>query len=284
MAVEGLIPTIDTESQLRVLREMQQKEYLMDELLSRLDKKVNQLESINEKLEQTDVKKDDFISIATHELKSPIQPILGFAELAQSGMISQKEAWDGVVEMANKLQNLMGVILDANKIDRDSLNLLLSEVNIKKLVDEAVIISRSSPDCQVPILNQLPDSLVTYADRVRLGEVFQNLINNSIKFTSRGMIKITGKINEKEGIITLRFSDTGSGIPKSVLPNLFEKFVTDNPDDKKPGSGLGLYVSKGIVKAHGGKIYANDNESGGATFTIKIPVLNEKQARAKVQN
>ncbi|MDX1533357.1 MAG: HAMP domain-containing sensor histidine kinase, partial [Nitrosopumilaceae archaeon] len=230
MAVEGLIPTIDTESQLRVLREMQQKEYLMDELLSRLDKKVNQLESINEKLEQTDVKKDDFISIATHELKSPIQPILGFAELAQSGMISQKEAWDGVVEMANKLQNLMGVILDANKIDRDSLNLLLSEVNIKKLVDEAVIISRSSPDCQVPILNQLPDSLVTYADRVRLGEVFQNLINNSIKFTSRGMIKITGKINEKEGIITLRFSDTGSGIPKSVLPNLFEKFVTDNPD------------------------------------------------------
>ncbi len=282
MAVEGLIPTIDTESQLRILRELRQKEFLMDYLINRLEKKVNHLEDLNDKLSKTDSKKDDFISIATHELKSPIQPILGFAELAKSGDVSQEEAWDGVVEMAVKLQNLMGVILDANKIDRDSLNLLLSNVNIKELVEEAVIIARTSPDCHVPIINNLPKDLITFADRVRLGEVFQNLINNSMKFTERGMIKISGSIKNNE--IILRFTDTGNGIPKSILPNLFEKFATMNPEDKKPGSGLGLYVSKGIVHAHGGKIYANDNESGGATFTIKLPIINESKAQKMVQN
>lgn len=283
MAVEGLITTIDTESQIRVLRELQQKEYLMDALINTLSMKVNQLEDINNKLSLTDLKKDDFISIATHELKSPIQPILGFAELAKSGDISQEEAWAGVVEMAQRLQNLMGVILDANKIDRDSLNLLFSKVNMKELVEEAVIITRASPECKVPIINHMDNELFTYADRVRLGEVFQNLLNNAIRFTERGMIQISSSIDKKNNQIVLRFTDSGQGIPKEILPRLFEKFVTKNPDNKKPGSGLGLYVSMGIVKAHGGKIYVNDNECGGATFTVKIPIINEKEVQSKIK-
>lgn len=255
-----------------VMKDMLQNQYLMESLTNKLNEKITEIEELNIKLAKANSKKDDFMSIATHELKSPIHPILGFAELVKKGIITQDEAWNGVVEMATQLQNLMGVILDANHIDRDSLKLSLMKVDVKELINQKITISKSSPDCNVPILCELEGDFVIIADQVRLGEVFQNLLNNSIKFTKRGTIKVSGSIHKENNEIILRFSDSGTGIPEEIQSDIFEKFITKNLDSQKPGSGLGLFVCKGIIEGHGGKIYANNNDSGGATFTIKLPI------------
>ena len=117
-----------------MVNELEQKEIRLDETITMLNKKITQMKILNARLVRLEIKKDDFISIAAHELKSPLQPILGFAELVNSGDIDQKIAWEGVIEMTHKLQGLMTVILDANKIDRDSLTLSLSKVNVHELI------------------------------------------------------------------------------------------------------------------------------------------------------
>lgn len=258
--------SLHTLSELRFIQKMNKS------LTTKLNKKIHQIEKLNKTLSEQNSKKDDFISIATHELKSPIHPILGFAELAKTGIMSNEEAWDGVVEMATQLQNLIGVILDANHIDRNSLKLAFSEINLKDIITQKVMIAKASPDCLVPIECELGDDMVISGDVVRLGEVFQNLLNNSVKFTESGLIKVSGYVDKSNNEILLRFSDTGKGIPNDVEHNIFEKFVTKNSDSQKPGTGLGLFVCKGIIESHGGKIYANNNLESGATFTIILPI------------
>jgi signal transduction histidine kinase len=258
---------VHTLNELRFIQKMNKS------MTTQLNKKIHQIEKLNKNLSEQNSKKDDFISIATHELKSPIHPILGFAELAKTGIMSNEEAWEGVVEMATQLQNLIGVILDANHIDRQSLKLSFSDVNLKSIITQKVMISKSSPDCMVPIVSELGDDMIISGDEVRLGEVFQNLLNNSVKFTETGLIKVSGYVDKSNNEVLLRFSDTGKGIPKDVENRIFDKFVTKNSDSQKPGTGLGLFVSKGIIESHGGKIYANNNFlENGATFTIILPI------------
>jgi len=264
---------VHTLNELRFIQKMNKS------LTTQLNKKIHQIEKLNKNLSEQNSKKDDFISIATHELKSPIHPILGFAELAKTGIMSNDEAWEGVVEMATQLQNLIGVILDANHIDRQSLKLSFSEINLKSVITQKVMISKSSPDCMVPIVSELGDDMIISGDEVRLGEVFQNLLNNSVKFTETGLIKVSGYIDKSNNEVLLRFSDTGKGIPKDVENHIFDKFVTKNSESQKPGTGLGLFVSKGIIESHGGKIYANNNFlEKGATFTIILPISQSDQA------
>ena len=268
----------EDQEEVHTLNELRFIQKMNKSLTTQLNKKIHQIEKLNKNLSEQNSKKDDFISIATHELKSPIHPILGFAELAKTGIMSNDEAWDGVVEMATQLQNLIGVILDANHIDRQSLKLSFSEINLKSIITQKVMISKASPDCMVPIVSELGDHMIISGDEVRLGEVFQNLLNNSVKFTETGLIKVSGYVDKSNNEVLLRFSDTGKGIPKDVENHLFDKFVTKNSDSQKPGTGLGLFVSKGIIESHGGKIYANNNFlEKGATFTIILPITQSDQ-------
>jgi signal transduction histidine kinase len=268
----------EDQEEVHTLNELRFIQKMNKSLTTQLNKKIHQIEKLNKNLSEQNSKKDDFISIATHELKSPIHPILGFAELAKTGIMSNDEAWDGVVEMATQLQNLIGVILDANHIDRQSLKLSFSEINLKSIITQKVMISKASPDCMVPIVSELGDDMIISGDEVRLGEVFQNLLNNSVKFTETGLIKVSGYVDKSNNEVLLRFSDTGKGIPKDVENHLFDKFVTKNSDSQKPGTGLGLFVSKGIIESHGGKIYANNNFlEKGATFTIILPITQSDQ-------
>ena len=268
----------EDQEEVHTLNELRFIQKMNKSLTSQLNKKIHQIEKLNKNLSEQNSKKDDFISIATHELKSPIHPILGFAELAKTGIMSNDEAWEGVVEMATQLQNLIGVILDANHIDRQSLKLSFSEINLKSIITQKIMISKSSPDCMVPIVSELGDDMIISGDDVRLGEVFQNLLNNSVKFTETGLIKVSGYVDKSNNEVLLRFSDTGKGIPKDVENHIFDKFVTKNSESQKPGTGLGLFVSKGIIESHGGKIYANNNFlEKGATFTIILPITQSDQ-------
>ena len=251
------------------------------DLKKEVDLKTIELKTANEKLKELDKMKDEFIGIASHELKSPIQPILGFAELAKAGDIDQKEAWDGVLELANKLQDLANAVLDVTRIENNRLELQLEKIPINDIILEITKSQKISLKKPIIIRENLDENIVVEVDRVRIGQVFRNLLNNAIKFTPKGTITIDTHVYPDENKIQVRVLDTGLGIPNEVLPRIFEKFVTKGlKHGEQSGTGLGLFLCKGIIEAHGGKISAQNNFDGGATFEFTIPVVNKKQIQS----
>jgi signal transduction histidine kinase len=251
------------------------------DLKKEVDLKTIELKTANEKLKELDKMKDEFIGIASHELKSPIQPILGFAELAKSGDIDQKEAWDGVFELANKLQDLANAVLDVTRIENNRLELQIEKIPINDIILEITKSQKISLKKPIIIRENLDENIVVEVDRVRIGQVFRNLLNNAIKFTPKGTITINTHVYPDENKIQVRVLDTGLGIPEEILPRIFEKFVTKGlKHEEQSGTGLGLFLCKGIIEAHGGKISAQNNFDGGATFEFTIPVLNKEQIQS----
>jgi len=252
------------------------------DLKKEVDSKTVELKNANEKLKELDRMKDEFIGIASHELKSPIQPIFGFAELAKSGDIDQKEAWDGVTQLAKKLQDLANAVLDVSKIDSGRLKLHFEKIPINDSILEVVNELKMNLNQNVKIQKNLDEDIEIEVDRIRFGQVIRNLLNNSIKFTSEGTISITTNIFQDENKVIFRISDSGSGIPEDILPKIFEKFVT-KVKDSQSGTGLGLFLCKGIVTAHGGKITAGNNLEKGATFEFSLPISQKSKMQKLVK-
>jgi len=251
------------------------------DLKKEVDLKTNELQQANEKLKELDKMKDEFIGIASHELKSPIQPILGFAELAMAGDIDQKEAWDGVLELGTKLQDLANAVLDVSRIERNKLELYLEKIRINDLILEITKAHKISLKKPVIIREKLDENVQVEIDQVRIAQVFRNLVNNAIKFTQKGSITIETHVYSDKNKIQVKVTDTGSGIPDEVLDKIFQKFVTKGKKyENQSGSGLGLFLCKGIVEAHGGQIVAHNNFECGATFEFTLPITNKK----KIQN
>lgn len=251
------------------------------DLKKEVELKTEELTQANEKLKELDKMKDEFIGIASHELKSPIQPIFGFAELAKAGDIDQKEAWDGVTELANKLQDLANAVLDVSRIESNRLILHLEKVRINDIIYDTAEALKMNLKNGVAIQENLDENVEVEVDQVRIAQVLRNLLNNSIKFTPKGIINIDTRVNVDENKVHVSVSDSGLGIPKDILPNIFEKFVTKgNSQENQSGTGLGLFLCKGIIEAHGGKISAHNNRKGGATFDFTLPILHKK----KIQN
>ena len=248
------------------------------DLKKEVDLKTIELKTANKKLMELDKMKDEFIGIASHELKSPIQPILGFAELAMSGDIDQKEAWDGVLALANKLQDLANAVLDVTRIENNRLELHLEKIPINDIILGITKSQKINLKKPVIIRENLDENIVVEVDRVRISQVFRNLLNNAIKFTLKGTITIDTHVYPDENKVQVRVLDTGLGIPKEMLPSIFEKFVTKGLiHEEQSGTGLGLFLCKGIIEAHGGKISAKNNIDGGAVFEFTIPILNKEQ-------
>lgn len=241
------------------------------ELKKEIENKTHALSEANKKLQDLDKMKNEFISIASHELKSPIQPIFGFAELAQSGDIDQKEAWDGVTMLAKKLQDLANDVLDVTRIESSRLSLYPEKISLNETIHEATRMAQTGMTKPIKILEELDSDVTIEADHTRLDQVLRNIINNSIKFTDVGHIKVKTITNKNEAIISI--SDTGLGIPEDILPKIFGKFATKGHErENQSGNGLGLFLCKGIIDAHGGKISARNNQDGGATFEFSLPI------------
>jgi signal transduction histidine kinase len=223
--------------------------------------------------------KDEFIAIASHELRTPIQPILGLALLATRGKISHEEAWKDVLKEARRLQQLANDILDVSRIETGSLTYRMEEANLAEILD-SVINSISSGELASEInfhVNIDKEMRETNGrlDRSRVTQLFTNIIGNSVRFTCKGDVTIDAKVNHKKNRFEIAISDTGGGIPDSIFPNLFNKFITRSVGIlERHGSGLGLFISKAIVKAHQGAIYAGNNDKG-ATFVIYLPIQGD---------
>lgn len=237
--------------------------------------------SLNEEFRKRDKLKDEFIAVASHELRTPIQPIIGYAFLAKKGKVSQEEAWDAVLKEARRLQQLANDILDVSKMesgnivyfmDNDEINTLLVSIanSIKNVLPPNVNISVEFDEAEA--------DLEIWMDRSRITQLISNLLNNAIKFTERGRIRILSKALHNENKIEITVTDTGRGISDEVMPILFQKFATrghGNVQNNK-GTGLGLYLCKAIVNGHNGDISAFNNSEGGATFVITLPISIRK--------
>jgi len=256
------------------------------DLVQEVIRKTKSLQKANRKLERINVLKDDFINIASHELKSPLHPIYGFVELAQNGDMSMGEALEGISKQARQLEEVANRILDIGRIDNGILQLSYEKFNLSDLLSEIVSSYRTNEKIQIK--TNLEKGIDIEADRVRMGQVIRNLINNALKFTEDGIIQVTTLHDLEKNLVEVTISDSGSGIHPDILPNLFNKFATRGPKTESwKGNGLGLYLCRGIINAHGGHIVAYNNKESGATIKFTIPImrhLNAKELHQKIMN
>ena len=251
-----------------------------------------QLQYANKELNKKDKLKDEFVGIASHELRTPVHSILGFASLASSGQIEAKEACKGVLLEAYRLQQLINDLLDVSRIKSgSSLTYAMEKVRINEIILDVVNGVKVSLNEGVSIETKIGGNggggiddnnannnsgMEIYADKGRITQALSNIVGNAVKFTASGTIIVESSVSNDKKRVEVKVSDSGSGIAEDILPNLFDKFVTKTPgNENKGGTGLGLYITKAIIDAHKGKIFAYNNKQGvGATFTIVIPSIH----------
>ncbi len=273
-------------------------------------KRTKELQTANQQLNMRDKAQQEFINIAAHELKTPIQPIISLSELLVHKIRDNENRplIDTISRNARRLQRLSQDILDVTKIESGLLRLNKERFDLKQLIyntvdDYAHQIKNSKMNIRLVYgfhknmkedtsqkgqgvqveqgqeqpYNQLliqDDNNVIFveADKERITQVFDNVLSNAIKFTKEGTINVSLESRDSQAVVNVK--DNGQGIDPEVLPKLFEKFASKSYQ----GTGLGLYISKSIVEAHGGKIWAENNADGrGAAFSFSLPLDNNKK-------
>jgi two-component system sensor histidine kinase VicK len=231
-----------------------------------------------EELKNSEKMQKEFINIAAHELRTPTQAILGYAELGQTegSGVNKEEALSKILRNAERLQRLTEDILDVTRIESQTLKLNKTKVDLRDIAASVLdnFKNRIQDGKNVKfVLSDADKSALVVADKERVSQVLSNLVTNALKFTTMGTISISIDEevnideNKKEFIVSVK--DTGTGIDSEVIPRLFTKFASKS----QTGTGLGLYISKNIVEALGGRIWAENNADGkGATFRFSLPI------------
>jgi signal transduction histidine kinase len=242
-----------------------------------LIRSVLRLEETNVRLKQLDKLKSEFLSFASHQIKAPMTVIKGYASLISEGSYGPipekaKEGSAHIKEVADRLIGLVDDFLNLRRIEEGRMEYQFGKTNIVDLVDSV------ANDFMILAQNKKLDltfkgpghEIIVKADREKLRQVIQNLIENAIKYTDKGFVRV--ELKEKKDSVLIAVSDTGLGISKKLLPNLFQQFSRDPATAGKiEGTGLGLYIAREIIRAHNGKIWAESNgEDKGATFYVEL--------------
>ncbi|MGI0032804.1 MAG: sensor histidine kinase [Nitrososphaeraceae archaeon] len=267
--------------------ELQKKNTELAHLYSDLQKSFEALCEINKKLrdanEQLEINnkaQTEFINIAAHELRTPTQSIIGYCEMLEIFPERSKQYLDRLARNADRLYTLTSDLLDATRIDIGILNLNNVDFNLidtirevaddisKKsyLVNENTDVGKIKPNIQLSLPSH---PIVVHADKDRIAQVLSNLLDNAIRFTNSGTITVSTRLCSGN-LVKVSVKDNGKGIHPKIHPMLFHKFATKSGR----GVGLGLFISKSIVEAHGGSIFGKNNKDGsGATFSFTLPAV-----------
>jgi two-component system, OmpR family, sensor histidine kinase VicK len=292
------------------------------ENLSRQNQLYKQLKEAYLTVEHTNAIQKEFINVAAHELRTPVQPILGYAELLLEDETNdnKKQALMGIIHNSQRLQKLASDILDVARMESNTFQLYKEQLNLNYVISnivkdyakrqeqkKAIDITKLIPDINHSINedkddgnskkrdiklffeSKVKEDIFVKADKERLTQVICNLLDNAFKFTEGHgeSIEITLEKRElhqdlsaeqrlqqqQEPYAIISIKDTGTGIDPEISPRLFSKFATKS----HKGTGLGLYISKNIVEAHGGRLYASNNYDKGATFTITLPLFKRQK-------
>ena len=231
------------------------------------------------KIKESEKMKEEFINIAAHELRTPIQPILGLTDIMYPKIKDkeQVELLEIIVRNAKRLKRLTDNLLDITKIESQSLKLNKEKFNLNVLISEVLkdYVGKQKKQQKVKIVYDFnhKEDVTIEADKDRIAQVIHNILDNALRFTTthkeQMIFVIIDKNNERKEVI-VSVKDTGEGISDKVLSKLFTKFATS---DSNTGTGLGLYICKNIIEAHGGRISAENNVDGkGALFKFTLPV------------
>lgn len=220
----------------------------------------------------------EFINIASHEMRTPVQCILTHAEFLYNRPEKYtKEYAQAIFRNAMRLQTLCNNLLDVNRIERQTFKLQKEKFNLTELISHITQDFQNSIENSlynvknIKLLFEPVEEIIVEADKDRISQVITNLIDNAFKFTEIGSIKITLEKKDNDTVV-ITVKDTGIGIDPHILSDLFSKFMTISVK----GTGLGLFVSKNIIQAHGGNMWAKNNpDEKGASFIFVIPLIQE---------
>jgi signal transduction histidine kinase len=277
-------------------RQVKRRTEQVEESNKKLSISNQQLALTNEQLKVHDKMQKEFINIASHEMKTPTQAILGYTHLLEKYPEKKDEILEVLKRNGNRLQRLTADILDVTRIESQTLKLNKEQLNLNDVILSIVEDNKNEVEKRYHgkvklLFEPKEDRIAIKVDKNRLSQVLSNLINNAIKFTKEGTITVdverrnsssnnknSNDDNEDEEDVIVSVKDTGTGIDPEILPRLFSKFATKS----ETGTGLGLYISKSIIEAHGGRIWAENYEydgKKGAVFAFSLPQVVKKVKR-----
>jgi signal transduction histidine kinase len=232
-------------------------------------------------LEQLERLRAEFVSVASHELKTPINVIIGYLELLQEGIYGeippkQKEVLQTITKQANALTRLVKRLLDISRFEASGGKIDVREVDLQRFLttlESSFRVLANQRDIAFTVEHGPDLPLKVFWDEDRINEVLGNLLSNAFKFTPRGG-KVALTVGAQENKVIITVADTGAGISPEQLPHIFDKFFqADNQAQAATkGTGLGLAIAKEIVEAHGGKVTVESKVGEGTTFVVTLPV------------
>jgi signal transduction histidine kinase len=259
---------------------LQQRGYEI-ELERKVQERTEELARANDALKEADRRKDEFLATLAHELRNPLAPIRNALEIMRMGngnAAATERARDIVERQVGQMVRLINDLMDVSRITRGKLALTVEDIGIGDVIEAAVETSRPLlDDAGLSLKYTLPDTpLVVRGDRLRLAQVFSNLLNNSAKYTEPGgRVNLAARRERHEAVVRIR--DTGVGIPPEVLPDVFELFtqVDRTLNRSQGGLGIGLALVKQIVALHGGTVAVHSEGVGkGAEFVVRLPAAD----------
>jgi len=247
----------------------------------RIEKLAKDLEDANVKLKELDRQKSEFLSIASHQFRSPLSAIKGYASLIMEGSYGQidekiKQPVKNMFDSTNNLAMIVEDFLNVSRIEQGRMEYKFESVKVNELIEKVIEEMKPSINDSGLEFSFNYDKSAEYNANIDVGkfkQVITNLIDNALKYTKYGWIKVELKKNDNNKKILFSISDSGVGIPEKELPNLFTLFKrADNANKVNvKGTGLGLYIVKKIMEAHGGKVWAeSDGEGKGAEFYVEL--------------
>jgi signal transduction histidine kinase len=245
---------------------------------------------LSEQLRELDRMKDAFVAGVSHELRTPLTSIRGYVGLLREGeagdLTDRQESFLEIVDRnSHRLQNVIADLLFVAQVDAGKLSLERSEVDLSTVVAESVAAAGPHAEAKGVELSVAANGILFLSgDRGRLGQLLDNLISNAIKFTPQGG-QVSVSAEPKNGLARVTVADTGIGIPPGEQERLFERFFRASSARELviQGTGLGLSIAKGIVDAHNGTIAARSQEGTGTTFTVELPLTDNKPGPGSVE-
>jgi signal transduction histidine kinase len=219
----------------------------------------------------------DFVSLVSHELRSPMAAVIGAARTLQARWRTlrpeQREAFLALIgDETSRLAELVGDVLDTSRLEAGTFSYRFDDVDLTRLLQDVVDTARvAEPDIEV-VASLGPGLPTIRGDRERLRQVLGNLVDNAVKYSPEGGT-VRVRASSENGVALIAVSDEGPGIPPGQQARIFEKFVrAESPGGAKPGTGLGLFIARSIAEAHGGSVDVRSTPGSGATFTLRLPV------------
>ena len=263
----------------------EQKQFAV-KLKKEVDEATSELKVANKHLKKLDQSKSEFLSIAAHQLRTPLTGIKGYLSMFLEGDYgkftkTQKDQIEKIFQSSDRLTRLIDVFLNVSRIETGRLDIKRSKVDLEGLMVEVVdSLENQAKDKKLEVTVQKPHEKLpdVYVDRDKIHDVMMNLVDNAIKYTQKGWINV--RMSRSKSLITFEVRDSGIGIKDTEIGKLFQKFSRAEAVYRihTGGSGLGLFIAKKIIEAHGGRIWAESNgEEKGSSFTFTIPIEEKKE-------